>query len=195
MPSISAIPLQRRPPALRMAGATVILAVLCGGAAAADDRMPPPGLYRVQSADAITRHSEGSTVRQQIDDQGGTATLQGRGQAPRILRSTDTGAREICIGANASAPMPMADPSCVTSKPVQTPEGLSSTAKCNFADVTTKVRQLDAKHWQFTGAVTMKIPAAAGGGISSTSSMVSHWTRVGDNCKPAPTAALPKAPG
>lgn len=160
--------------------------------ALAADHMPPPGLYRVQS-DAATQHPEGVVVRQHAGGDGKvTVTTDVRGQASRSTTVEAEGGRQLCIGERGNGVLPAmpAQSKCVGTPPVQSPQGLTSSAHCEFADFVTVVRQLDGQTWEMKANISMHMP---GGGPATTSTVTNRLTRIGSSCKVATAPPLPKA--
>jgi len=142
-------------PAAMLAAALLPLAgasAMAAAPAAALANMPPPGLYRIDSA-ASVKQRDGVTMQQKNDSATGTASvrLQKPGAAP--IDISGAGPAQICIGASGAGLTPPAEQSCKSSRPVHAANSTTFSSQCGFADTTVVVRKLDAKTWEMKTSI------------------------------------------
>lgn len=119
-------------------------------AVAATHTMPTPGLYRV---DTVTdQQYQGGTVKTAplANNRGVVVDTKAAGMAAdrRILKGNP--APPLCIAAN--TPLPGFTPprgTCTGAPAVTGPNGITFSLACGFMDMTTVVRKLDDKTWEY----------------------------------------------
>ena len=132
-------------------------------AAGAADNIPPPGLYRVEST-GVTSDRSGTVTRHTGADGAHTIHAQTPG-ADRSMAMPGSGTpRDICIGPRSATGLPLppmaAQSNCVTTPAVEGPNGVSSSARCSFADIVTTMRKIDARTWEMKADIKMKMAGA-----------------------------------
>ena len=119
-------------------------------AALAADQLPPPGLYRVDT-DGTTIHRDGSRVDlQQQAERSATMRMQAPGKTGVTRAISGAPARQLCLGAPAAGGVsPLAGlvgkSNCKSAPPAA---GYSFAGRCDTADFSAAVRQLDASTWE-----------------------------------------------
>ena len=116
----------------------------------AADKLPPPGLYKVDT-DGATVHRGGATVSlQQKADGSVIQRMQTPGKAPTTRAMTGEPAKQLCLGApaagGASALAGLVGKS--NCKSLSPPAGATFAASCDMADFAATVRQLDPTSWE-----------------------------------------------
>lgn len=132
--------------------------------------LPTPGLYKVDSDATITNygpHGSKTHVRLQQPSSGDvTATWTGPENASATRTIQNGEASNVCIpprDKSKPAFVPPTSASCETTAPSKTKLGWVLKSKCSFADITTTIRQIDAKTWEFENHVLQSMmPSAAG---------------------------------
>jgi len=118
--------------------------------ALAADKLPPPGLYKVDT-DGTTVHRDGASVSlQQKADGSAVSRMQAPGKAPVTRTMAGEPAKQLCLGAPAAGgASPLAGlvgkSNC---KALNPPAGATFAASCDMADFAATVRQLDPKTWE-----------------------------------------------
>lgn len=147
--------------------APLALGLLQALPAHAADNVPPPGLYRVDS-NGTTRDRDGSVQRQHSGIDGtGVIRAQGPHQPGRTIALGADGPKSICLGERSANGLPLppmpAQAKCTNTPAVEGPDGVSSSARCSFADIVTVIRKLDAKTWEMKADIKMHTGAGGAG--------------------------------
>lgn len=132
-----------------LAYAAVLLFPLSAIGAAADP-FPTPGLYRVDT-DAMSAYDKGS-VRITGSGVDGAGMLEGRSgnKTPDRRVIPPSGPVTMCMPPRpANGGLPLPDSSCKGGPPITGPNGTTFTAACGFMDLSTVVRRLDGKTWEY----------------------------------------------
>ena len=153
------------------ATAAVLLAASAGAACAASAALtnayPTPGLYRIDTQGSL-QHMRGGVAElsQQYTQEGagGSVQLKGAraGSAPVTTHYAGQGPANVCIKPlPATGAMPAAS-SCKTSAPIVGPGSLQYTSVCGGMKLTTAIRKIDDKTWEYR-IVTSGAPAPTSG--------------------------------
>jgi hypothetical protein len=128
---------------------------------ASPDPFPTPGLYRI-SSDATVNY-KGGTGHLKQDDSGAVLSTQGFGQGPQTRAFAGSGPNAFCMPARAAnGGLPLPNSSCRGGPGVVGPNGTTFTASCGFVDMTTLVRRIDDKTFEYKVTSVEHSGSAAG---------------------------------
>lgn len=157
-----------------MCAATLI--AVAGVAHAANDFTPPPGLYRVDTDNTMTSGG-GNPVSVQTRESGATGGVTRTGSVNGGPASTQQyqgeGPVTVCVKAGTKqVPAQMVQAGC-TSAPAVVGGGVATfKSSCEFGDVTTTMRKVDARTWESVTRVAQKNAAVSSQGVAGTMGMI-----------------------
>jgi hypothetical protein len=172
------------PRALGCAAVLLFPLAACGAPA---DPFPPPGLYRVESDGSMTMR--GGTIRSATDAATASGVVETHSPGRPSTRQTvaGEGPKNICMPARAAnGGLPLPASSCRGGAPVVGPNGVTYSAACGFADITTLVRKLDSKTWEYKVTSVEHLGAAGAGALPDFSMQRKMFEQ---SARSAPTAA------
>lgn len=170
----------------RALGCAAVLLFPLAAFGAPADPFPPPGLYRVDSDATMTVNGNRIRVASDAASGAGVVETHGAGKAPTRQLVAGEGAKNICMPARAAnGGLPLPGSNC-RSGPAETgPGGTTFTAACGFMDVTTVVRKLDAKTWEYRVSSVEHL----GAGVAAMPDLSMQKKMFEQSAKNAPTAA------
>ena len=150
---------------------------VAGVANAADDYAPPPGLYRVDTDNMMSKPDRTPlTVQTRENGASGGVTRSGsvNGAAATTRRYQGEGPVTVCVKAPLTAVPAELVPAgaCPSSAPVVRGGVATFKSNCEFGDITTTMRKVDAKTWESVTHTVQKSMKGGTGGIAANISMM-----------------------
>jgi hypothetical protein len=170
----------------RALGCAAVLLFPLAACSAPADPFPTPGLYRVDS-DGSMKYDKGS-VRIAGNGADGAGVIEGQAVDKALDRRVvpASGPVTICMPARpVNGGLPLPNSGCRAGAPVVGPQGATYTAACGFMDLTTVVRKLDAKTWEYKVTSVERLGAA---GLARLPDFAAQRKMFEQSAKNAPTA-------
>ncbi len=164
-------------PTRRLLACALGFAAVAGVAHAADEYAPPPGLYRVDT-DNLMGKPGGTPLTMQTRENGATGgvTRSGsvNGAAAKTRQYQGEGPVTVCVKAPLKAVPAELVPAgaCPSAAPVVRGGVATFKSSCEFGDITTTMRKVDAKTWETVTHTVQKSMSGGAGGVAANISMM-----------------------